>query len=147
MAFDPAFHRHHYMLIVIGWSLSTALMRPMRVVVIEILVQNHAQVTFAVDQHSVGALAAYRPDPALGEAVRPRCPRWCLQHRDTYGGEHLIEDGSELSVLIADKEAKRPCSLAESIRRLRACRAVLFLPSPRHAHRFARAHEHSHGSD
>nr|WP_220447739.1 hypothetical protein [Nonomuraea diastatica] len=113
MAFDPVFHRHHYMLNVIGWSLSTALMRPMRVVVIEILVQNHAQVTFAVDQHSVGALAAYRPDPALGVAVRPWCPRWCLQHRDTYGGEHLIEDGSELSVPIADKEAKRPCSLAE----------------------------------
>ncbi|SDL99079.1 hypothetical protein SAMN05421869_13418 [Nonomuraea jiangxiensis] len=53
MAFDPAFHRHRHMLIVIRWSLPTALMRP-----IEILVQNHAQVTFAVDQHSVGALAA-----------------------------------------------------------------------------------------
>nr|WP_263008711.1 hypothetical protein [Nonomuraea phyllanthi] len=63
------------MLIVIGWSLSTALMRRMRVVVIEILVQDHAQMTFAVDQHSVGALAAYRPDPALGVAVRPWCPR------------------------------------------------------------------------
>jgi hypothetical protein len=40
VAFDPAFQRHHDMFIVIGWSLSTALMRPKRVVVIDIFVQD-----------------------------------------------------------------------------------------------------------
>jgi hypothetical protein len=64
VALNPTFHRHHHMLIVIRWSLTTSLMRPMRVAVIGILVQDHAQVTFAVDQHAVGALGAHRPDPA-----------------------------------------------------------------------------------
>lgn len=113
VAFDPAFHRHHHMLILIGRSLTTSLMRSMRVVVIAILVQNRAQVTFAVDQHSVGALGAYRTDPALGIAVRPRCSRRRFQHRYAHGGEHLIKHGGELGVPIADEEAKCPCALAE----------------------------------
>ncbi|MEV4110150.1 hypothetical protein [Nonomuraea sp. NPDC049695] len=69
MAFDPAFHRHHHMLIVIGGPLPTSLMRPMAVVVIDIFAQDRVQVTFAVDRHAVGALGAVRASasaPALG---------------------------------------------------------------------------------
>ncbi|MEU6784984.1 hypothetical protein ABZ912_37825 [Nonomuraea angiospora] len=51
------------------------------------------------------ALGAYRTDPALGIAVRPRCSRRRFQHRYAHGGE--------LGVPIADEEAKCPCALAE----------------------------------
>jgi hypothetical protein len=39
--------------------------------------------------------------------------RRCLQHRDADSGEHLVEDGGELGVPVADEESERRCSLAE----------------------------------
>jgi hypothetical protein len=57
-------------LIVIRWQLATTLMRPMAVVVGEIFVQDRAQVTFAVDQHAVGALGTNRHKPRA-------CPYRC----------------------------------------------------------------------
>jgi hypothetical protein len=37
-----------------------------------VLIQDHAQVPLAADQHPVGDLGPDRPDPALGMGVRPR---------------------------------------------------------------------------
>ncbi len=121
MAFDSALRWYHSLLVLIGWSLPTHLVGSVAVVVIDVLVQYRAQVTFTVDQHTVDHLGAYRTDPPLGIAIRPRCPRRRLQHRDTRSGEDLIEDGGELGGSIADEEAERRRSLAEVIKRLRAC--------------------------
>jgi hypothetical protein len=49
----------------IGWSLSTALMRAMPVVVRQILAQHGKQMAGVVDQDPVQALPAYRTHPAL----------------------------------------------------------------------------------
>ncbi len=83
MAFDSALRWYHTLLVLIGWSSPTRLVGSMAVVVIDVLVQYRAQVTFTVDQHAVDHLGAYRTDPPLGIAIRPRCLRRRLQHRDT----------------------------------------------------------------
>lgn len=124
MAFDPAFHRHHDMLILIWWSLPASLMRPMRVVVIDIFAQDRAQVTFPVEQQAIGALGSHRPDPALGEAVRPRCPR---RHCSTVIPTAANTSSKAVVNLASRSRMKKRNDLARSprsIRRLRACWAV-----------------------
>ena len=52
-------------------ALSQCLMRPMRVVVIDVLAEDQPQVPFAGDQHPVQALAADAGDPPFGNRVAP----------------------------------------------------------------------------
>jgi hypothetical protein len=48
--------------------------RPVRVVVIDVLAQGQAQVPFTGDQHLVQALAAGAGDPPLGDRIRSGRP-------------------------------------------------------------------------
>jgi hypothetical protein len=55
-------------------------MWPVAVVMGGVLGQDVRQVSFADDEHPVGALAPYRADPAFGEGVRPRRLWWRAEH-------------------------------------------------------------------
>ena len=48
--------------------------RPMSVVVLDVLLQHDGQVAWSGDQHVVEAFAAQRADEPLGDGVRARCP-------------------------------------------------------------------------
>jgi hypothetical protein len=49
----------------------------------------------------VEAFAAQRPDEALGDRVRPRCPDWGADDADVGAGE---DGGDELGISVADQE-------------------------------------------
>jgi hypothetical protein len=57
--------------------------------------------------------AAQRPDEALGDRVRPRCPHWRAENADVGAGEHGVEGGGELAVPIADQEPELLGAVAE----------------------------------
>ena len=57
-----------------GRTLAQCPVRPVSVVVIDILIKDQPQVPLAGDQHLVQALAAGAGDPPLGDRVRPRRP-------------------------------------------------------------------------
>ena len=57
-----------------GRALVQRPVRPVCVVVIDVLINDQSQVPFAGDQHPVEALAAGAGDPAFGDRVRPRRP-------------------------------------------------------------------------
>ena len=56
----------------VGWPLSQASVRPVSVVVIDVLGHDAAQMTFAGDQDPVGALASDAANPSLRDRVGPR---------------------------------------------------------------------------
>jgi hypothetical protein len=60
--------------------------------------------SFPEDQHLVGEFGADGQHEAFGEAVRPRSPRWDLDHLDTRIREYRVERGRELPGSIPDQE-------------------------------------------
>ena len=52
-------------------------------------------------------------DEPFRVAVRPRCPRWDLDDRHRFGGEHRVEGGGVLRVAVSDQEPERPDPLAQ----------------------------------
>jgi hypothetical protein len=66
------------------------------VVVIGVLGQDVMQMPFAEDQEPVGALAAERADPSLGDRVRLRRLDRCVDDPDSDRGEDRIEGRGEL---------------------------------------------------
>jgi hypothetical protein len=81
--------------------------RPMRVVVIDVLVEDQLEMPFADGQHPVQALAACAGDPAFRDGVRPRRLDRCLHDPHADGGEHRVE-GSP-STLRASKTLPPRC--------------------------------------
>src|SRR6266496_5012603 len=71
-----------------------------------VLVDNGRQVTFADDEHPVGALAADGAHPALRERVRSPRLWWSLDHVDAVGAEHRVEGGGEFAVPVAQQESQ-----------------------------------------
>ena len=58
-------------LVMVGWPLVPGLVRPVPVIVADVLAQDQPQVPFSSDQHPVQALAARAGDPAFRIAVAP----------------------------------------------------------------------------
>jgi len=76
------------------WALAERAVRPVRVVVRRVDVDDALELAAAEDQQPVEALAAQAPDPAFCVRSRPRRrPQWSLDDTDTLGAEDLIEDG------------------------------------------------------
>jgi hypothetical protein len=88
-------------------------MRPLCVVVRGVLGEHPAQVSLPEDQHPVGELGAGSQYEAFGEAVRPRAPRWDLDHLDARILEHRVERRRELTGPIADEEPESRGAFAE----------------------------------
>jgi hypothetical protein len=71
-------------------------MRPMRVVMIDVLAEDQPQVPLVGDQRPVQALAAGAGDPPFGDRVRTRRPDRCPDDPHRGRGEHGVERRSEL---------------------------------------------------
>ena len=94
---DRQLHRRAALVIVVGRSLLTRLVRAVPVVMAGVLAQNRAQVPFAVDDHPVGALASCSSYPSLGITVRPRSPRRDLDWRHWCGPWSRIPNATSLT--------------------------------------------------
>src|SRR6266699_2033733 len=79
--------RHDDRLVVVGWSLTAGLVRP----VVGVPSQHPPQVLFVVDQHPVGALGPYGAHPPLGIAIGPGRPRRTLHDLHALAGEDIVE--------------------------------------------------------
>jgi hypothetical protein len=77
--------------------------RPRGVVVAQVLGQHMVQLTFVVDKRAVQALRTYRRYSPIGESAHFRRPWRDLHDLDAGAGEHRIEHGGELGVLVRDK--------------------------------------------
>jgi hypothetical protein len=77
-------------------------MRPLIVVMPNVLPEHSAEVTFRQDQHPVQALASTAPDPPFGLCVRPRCHEWGQNHLGSVRAEDAIEAARELPIVIVN---------------------------------------------
>jgi len=84
-----------------GGALAQALVRAVRVVVREVLVEDLPGVVL-VDQHAVGALAADGLDEPFDVAVRLQRPGRDLHHLDALVSKDGVERADVLAVAIAD---------------------------------------------
>jgi hypothetical protein len=75
--------------------------------------QDGCGVSLVDDQETVEQFPADRPDEALGDRVRPRCPHRRLDDPDVDGGEYSVEGGSELGVAVSDEEPEPPSGVVE----------------------------------
>ena len=85
-------------------------MRPMGVVVLDVLVNHGVEMMSAEDQHPVQTFTPDGSDEMFSEGVCTGCPDRGADDPDALGAEDLLEAGRELGVPVADEEA-RPRSL------------------------------------
>jgi hypothetical protein len=110
-----------------GWSQAERAMRPVGVVVLDVDPQDTLEVSAVCDQEPVEAVATNRADPALGERVRVRGPKWGADDLNPLAFEDVVEGATELAVAIMDEETDRPRALRESPGKL-SC--LLGCPTP-----------------
>ena len=83
-------------------------MRPMLVIVPDVVAKDCIEMTTAKNERPVEALFPDGPYPPLRDRVRSRRSHRCLDHLDAFRGEHLVEAGGELRVAVSDQEPERP---------------------------------------
>ena len=66
-------------------------MRPVTVVVLDVLVDDGFEMASADDEHPVEALATYRPHKVLGKRIGTRGPDRSTDGPDAFGTEDLVE--------------------------------------------------------
>ena len=89
-----------------------------------VLTQHGAGVFVVVDQNPVAAFGLDAPDEAFRKRVRPKRPRWNLDHVDALGREHRIEGPRELGVPVLIRNRNAAARSPRSITTLRACWVV-----------------------
>src|ERR1019366_8492232 len=90
-----------------------AAVRPMLVVMPNVVAKDGFEVVATENEHPVEALFTNGPYPPLRDRVRTRRSDGRLDHLDTFGGEHVVEAGGELRVAVSDQEPERPSVLGE----------------------------------
>ena len=101
-----------------------ASVRPLVVVVPNVLVENALKVTSTPDQHPVQALLPHGSYPPLSEGVGVRRLDRRLDGLDAVGGEDGVEGTGELAVAVTDEEprfAGHPCCSWFSVHRELSC--------------------------
>jgi hypothetical protein len=88
-------------------------MRPVSVVVVDVDEQDALKLSSPRDQKPVEAVAADGADPALGERVRVRRPKWGADDLDTLTAEDIVEGAAEFCVAVVDQETDWPRSFSE----------------------------------
>ena len=94
---------------VVGWRvLIQALVWAVVIEVAHVAVKNSSDVSFVVDQQSVGALGADAADEPFRVAVRLGCAGRDLDGGDAFGAEDGVESGGEfgVAVAVADEEVE-----------------------------------------
>ena len=100
-------------------------MWPRGVVVRDVPGKHLTEVSLAEDQHLVGDLRSDGQDEAFGEAVRPRTPRWDLDHLDPRVRQDRVERRRELTRPVGVMNGNRARQgLPRSMTSLRACCVV-----------------------
>lgn len=106
-SFDPSGQLDRYRGFgVVGGCLVEAAVGAVRVVVLEVLVEESAELVLVPDQCSVEEFVADGSNPALGERVGVRRTWWGGDHVGAGSGEDVVEGSGELASAIADHE---PC--------------------------------------
>jgi hypothetical protein len=90
-------------------------MRPVAVVVLDILVDDGLEMSTTEDEHPVQTFTPDSTDEALSDGVCTGRPDRSADGPDTLEAEDLVEAGRELGVTIADQEFDRPGSLGQVI--------------------------------
>ena len=75
-------------------------MRPVLVIVLDVVAKDCIEMTTAKNERPVEALFPDGPYPPLHDRVRSRRSHRCLDHLDAFRGEHLVEAGGELRVAV-----------------------------------------------
>ena len=91
-------------------SLRERTVRPVRIVVLDVLAQDSLQVLARDDQQPVETLAANASQPPLGVRLRLWRRDRRQHHLHAVRPEDLVEAGGELTVAVADQKAQRCCS-------------------------------------
>ncbi len=112
-ALDPAGYIDRLAGFVQRRSLVPRLVRPVFVIVPCVLGHDILEVPFAEDQQVVQALAPQCSHVPLRKGIRPRRPEGRLDDPHAIVGEHVIEDGRELAVAVADEELELAGAFAE----------------------------------
>jgi len=92
---------------------SKAAMRPMLVVMPDVVAKDCFEVVTAENERPVETLFPDGPYPPLRDRVRTRRSDGRPDHLDAFGDEHLVEAGGELRVAISDQEPEGPTVLGE----------------------------------
>src|ERR1039458_9973111 len=85
----------------------------MRVVMPDVVAKDCFEMMTAKNERPVEALFSDGSHETLCIRVRTGRSHRCLDHLDTFGGEHLVEAGGELCVAVRDEELKGPTLLGE----------------------------------
>ena len=96
-------------------------MRPMVVVMVDVLSEHGFELTPVEDQHPVETLAADGANEALGKGVGSRGSDRCADGPDPLGAEHFVETGRELGVSVPNQEPDGSDRSASTMVRFRAC--------------------------
>src|SRR2546430_17378994 len=99
-------------------------MGPVDVVVVDVDVQDARELPAAGDEEPVEAVAADGADPAFGERVGLRRPKWGADDLDALASEDLVERAAELAVAVVDQESGRRLSSDSDQASCRACWAI-----------------------
>jgi hypothetical protein len=89
---------------IVGCALPEASVGTVRVVVLDVLVQELFQLAAVPDEGAVEKVAAHGADPAFRIRVRDRGARWRADDRRSVASEDLVEGGDELACTVADQE-------------------------------------------
>jgi hypothetical protein len=87
---------------------SKTTVRPMLVVVPDVIAKDGFEMVTAENERPVETLFSYGPYPALRDRVRAGRSHRCPDHLDAFGSEHVVEAGGELGVAVSDQEPERP---------------------------------------
>src|SRR3974390_2123874 len=90
-------------------------MRPMGVVVLDVLVNHGVEMMSAEDQHPVQTFTPDGSDEMFSEGVCTGCPDRGADDPDALGAEDLLEAGRELGVPVADQELDQLRTLGDLI--------------------------------
>ena len=89
------------------WCQPESAMWPMGVVVVNVDAQDALELPAAGDEELVEAVAADGADPAFGERVGLRRPKWGADDLDAVASEDLVEDTAELAVSVVNQTAEQ----------------------------------------
>src|SRR5215470_2296693 len=90
----------------VGTALTDALVGPARVVVGAVFLENAVKIAFPDDEEMIETFSTHRADQAFAVRVRLRRHHGCADHADACTRRHLVEHGSELSIVVAQEELR-----------------------------------------